>query len=209
MGIRLACCGLAFTLSTDSRFGIYINRIAVDRSVRISIGAGRSAVDLTYALVGEMISGNTGSDGARSALANACRGEVCCVAVQALRATVIILIDTGIIKKAFVAGAGTDNAFPILAKFIARTFFVTIATMLWVTFELLLRQTQRFCVGAAVCHACIACVFALSILATGFGGRFFGTDGIAGTAMIEIIAMDVDADFLAIFHAKGFFCILA
>ena len=105
MGIRLACRSLAFTLSTDSRFGIYINRIAVDRSVRISIGAGRSAVDLTYALVGEMISGNTGSDGARSALANACRGEVCCVAVHALRAAMIILVDAGIVPKALTAVA--------------------------------------------------------------------------------------------------------
>lgn len=105
MGIRLACRSLAFTLHADARFGICIKRIAVDCSVRISIGTGRRAVYFTHALVGEMISGNTRSDGARSALANACRGEVCCVAVHALRAAMIILVDAGIVPKALTAVA--------------------------------------------------------------------------------------------------------
>lgn len=40
---------------------------------------------------------------------------VCRIAVHTLRAAMVILIDTGIVIKAFVAGAFADNAFPVLA----------------------------------------------------------------------------------------------
>ena len=43
---------------------------------------------------------------------------VCRVTVDALYAAVVILIDTGIIKEAFVVGAGADDTLAILTEFI-------------------------------------------------------------------------------------------
>ena len=45
--------------------------------------------------------------------------------------------------------------------------------------------------------------------ATGFGGFRVRTDGTAFTAVIGMIAMDVDADVLLIDCTNGFFLILA
>ena len=61
-----------------------------------------------------MITGNAGGDDARTVLANACRGIVCRIAVQALRTAMVILIDAGIMIKAFVVRAGADNTLAIL-----------------------------------------------------------------------------------------------
>ena len=69
----------------------------------------------TQTFVREMITGNAGGDDARTVLADACRGIVCRIAVQTLRAAVIILVDAGIMIKAFVARAGADDALAILA----------------------------------------------------------------------------------------------
>ena len=70
MGVGLARRGLAYAVFTNTRFRI-VKRIAVDCSCRLSIGTGCSTVYLARAFVCEMISGCTGRDDARSALANA------------------------------------------------------------------------------------------------------------------------------------------
>ena len=69
----------------------------------------------TQTFAREMITGNTGCDDARTVLADACRGMVCRIAVQALRTAMVILIDAGIMIKAFVARACADDALAILA----------------------------------------------------------------------------------------------
>ena len=56
--------GLAYAFLTDSRLGILVNGIAVDRSGCLSIGAGRCAVQFTFAFVCEMITDCTGCNGA-------------------------------------------------------------------------------------------------------------------------------------------------
>ena len=135
---------------------------------------------------------------------------VCRVTVQTLRAAVIILVDAGIVKKAFVAQAGADDTLAILTICIVRALRVTGAAVQWITFELIFRQTHRFCVGAAIDHVISACIGALSVSASGsFGGFLVGADGPAFTAVIGIIAMDVDADVLLIDCTNGFFLILA
>ena len=63
------------------------------------------------------------------ALANARRGLVCRVTVEALRAAMPILVDTGIVQQTFVAGAGTDDTLSILAKFIGLALRVTFAAV--------------------------------------------------------------------------------
>ncbi len=157
-----------------------------------------------------MISGNAGSNDACSLLADAGSGEVCCIAVQALGAAVIILIDAGIVKKAFVAQAGADNALPVLTICIVRALCIAFAAVHWVTFELFFRQTHRICVGAAINHASIASIGALSLIASGrFGGFLVGADGAAITAVIWIVAMNVDANVLICSRTKRFFRILA
>ena len=75
MGVVQTFRGFTYTFLANPGFGI-VKCIAVDRSGRIPIGTSRGTVDFTYALVCEMKSSNTGSDDARSILANACRGMV-------------------------------------------------------------------------------------------------------------------------------------
>ena len=140
MGVYLASRGLAYAFFTNARLGI-VKGIAVDRSGRLSIGTGRCAVQLTRAFVGEMISGGTGRNHARTVLANARRGMVCCVTVQALRAAMLILVDTGIVQKAFVAGACVDNTLPFLTKLIGLAFHVTFAAVQRIALELFFGQT--------------------------------------------------------------------
>ena len=113
MGIVLAFRGFAHALLTNPRFCIF-ECIAVDRAGRLTVGTCRIAVCLTCAFVREMITGNTGGDDAQTVLADACRGMVGCVAVQALCAAMVILVDAGIIIKAFVARACTDDTLAIL-----------------------------------------------------------------------------------------------
>ena len=64
MGTLLAFRGLTLGIDAYSGFGKGINRIAVDRPNCFSIRTGRVTVYLTYAFVGEMISGDTGCYGA-------------------------------------------------------------------------------------------------------------------------------------------------
>ena len=104
MGIGVAFYGLANAFHANARLCIF-KRIAVGRSIRIPIGAGRRAVYLASAFVGEMVSGNASGDDAGAFLANAGRCEVCRIAIHALRAAVVILVDAGIVQKAFVASA--------------------------------------------------------------------------------------------------------
>lgn len=136
MGIGLARSGLAYAFLANSCLGILVNGIAVDRSSRLSIGTGRCAVQLTHAIACEMISACTGRNDACSALTNARRGIVRRVTVQALCAAVLVLVDTGIVQKAFVAGTGIDNTLPILTKLVGFALRVTIAAMQWVAIEL-------------------------------------------------------------------------
>ena len=122
----------------------------------------------------------------------------------------VILIDTGILKKAFIAGAGADDTLTILTIFIVLTLCITFAAVQWVTLKLVLRQTQRFCVGTAICHVIFACVCTLSLIAAcGFGGFLVGADGSAIAAVTGIIAMNVDANVLLIACTKGFLFVLA
>lgn len=114
VGIGLAFLGLAYAFITDGYLSKF-EGIAVDGSGFIPIGAGLSAVHFASAFGCEMIAGNTGGDDACAFFADAGRGKVRRVAVHALRAAMLILIDAGIVIKAFVAGAFADNAFPILA----------------------------------------------------------------------------------------------
>lgn len=129
MGVGLARRGLAYAFFTNSRLGILVNGIAVDRSGCLSIGAGRCAVQFTLAFVCEMITGGTSRNDARSVLANTSRGMGCRVTVQTLCAAVLILVDTGIVQQTFVAGAGTDDTLSILAKFIGLALRVTFAAV--------------------------------------------------------------------------------
>ena len=79
-----------------------------------------------------------------------------------------------------------------------------------VTLELFLRQAHRFCVGAAIDHAVIAGVGALALsAAAGLGGFLVGAGGTAGTTVIGIAAMDIDADVLVITITERFRFILA
>ena len=157
-----------------------------------------------------MISVNTRGDRTCSILADASRGIVCRVTVHALCTAMVILVDTGIVPKALIAVAGIDNAFTVLAKFIARTLFVTTATVRRVAFELIFGETHRFCVRATIGHAVMTCVGALSLLAATCPGCILvRTGGIASPTVIGIVAMNVDADILAIFYAKGFSRIFA
>ena len=55
MGIGLAFRGYAITIGAISRLCIWVNGIAIDRSGRHSIGAGRFAIEFTVACVGEMV----------------------------------------------------------------------------------------------------------------------------------------------------------
>ena len=103
MGIGLAFRGDTITIYAIPGLCILVNGIAVDRSGRHAIGAGHCAIELTVAIVGEMVSGSTRSNFARSVLANARFGMVCRITVNALRATMFILIDTRIVIKAFIS----------------------------------------------------------------------------------------------------------
>lgn len=76
-----------------------------------------------------MITGSAGGDDARTVLADACRGMVCSIAVQALRTAMVILVDAGIMIKAFVARAGADDALAILTRSIIRALRVTFAAV--------------------------------------------------------------------------------
>ena len=114
MGIGLAFLGLAYAFMTNAHLDI-IERIAIDRSGLFSVGTRCHTVFLTHAFDREMISGSTRFYDARSFLADACRGMVCGIAVHALCAAMVILIDTGIVIKAFVGVAFADNAFSFLA----------------------------------------------------------------------------------------------
>ncbi len=209
MGIVLAFRGLAFGFHADSGFCI-VKGIAVDRAGRLTVGTGFGTVHLTCAFVREMITGNTGGDDAQTVLADACRGMVGCVAVQALCAAMVILIDAGIIIKAFVARACTDDTLAILTVCILCALRIAFAAVQRVTFELIFRQTQWFCIGTAIYCAILACINTLSLTAaSGFGGFLVRTNGPASSAVIGMIAMDVDADGLIIACTKGFFRILA
>ena len=114
MGIGLAFLGLAYAFMANCHLDI-VERIAIDRSALFSIGTCCHAVFFAHAFDREMISGSARFYDARSFLADAFRSVVCRIAVHTLRAAMVILIDTGIIIKAFVASAFADNAFPILA----------------------------------------------------------------------------------------------
>ena len=140
MGVCLARRGLAHAFLTNARLGI-VKRIAVDRSGRLSIGAGRCAVDFALAFVCEMISGCTGRNHARTALANARRGVVCRVTVQALRTAMLILVNADIVQQAFAAGTGVDNTLTFLAEFIGFAFHVTFAAVQRIALELFFGQT--------------------------------------------------------------------
>ncbi len=157
-----------------------------------------------------MISVNTGADGARTILANAGRGIVGRVAVHALRATMVILVDTFIVKQAFVVGAGAENTLPILTKFVGLALCVTFAAVRGIAFELIFGETHWFCVRATIGHAVITCVGALSGIAATCPGCFLvRTGGIASPAVIGIVAMDVDAEVLVISRTKRFLLVLA
>ena len=76
--------------------------------------------------------------------------------------------------------------------------------------ELIFRQTHRFCVRATIDHIVITCVGALSLDTATWTGCFLVRTGcIAGTAVIGIVAMDVDAEVLVISRAKRFLLVLA
>lgn len=205
MGIGLAFRGYAITIGAISRLCIWVNGIAIDRSGRHAIGAGRCAIEFTVTFVGEMVSGSTRSNLARSTLANARFGMVCRVTVNALRAAMFILIDTRIVIKACISSAGTDNTSPVLTQFIVLALRVTIAAMQRITFELFARQAHRFCAGTTIDHALIACIGTFPLITTaGFGSIFVRTDSTAGTAVIGIVAMYVHTNFLPIYRAKRF-----
>ena len=122
----------------------------------------------------------------------------------------IILVDAGIVEKAFVARAGADDALAILAVCILCALRIAFAAVQRVTFELIFRQTQWFCVGSAIDHVIFACINTLSLIASSrFGDSLVSADCSAFTAVIGMIAMDVDADGLIIACTKGFFRILA
>ena len=203
MGVVLTFRSPAFGSHADSGFCIGIERIAVDCSGRISVGTGLCTVDFAHACFCEMISGDTGCDDARSVLADAGRSEVCRIAVQALRAAVIILIDAGMVVKTRIVGAGADDALPRLTIFIGCAFCIAFAAVERITLELFFGQTHRICVGSAVEHVIIACIDALPLTASsGFGGFPVGTHETAGTAVIGIAAMNIDADVLILSCAK-------
>ena len=209
MGIGQAFRGFAYSFLTNARLGI-VKRIAVDRSGRLPIGTSRSTVYFTYTFVCEMKSCDTRGDDARSVLADASRSEVCRVTVQALRAAMRILIDTGIIIKTFVAGTRADDTLPVLTICIVRALRTTLAAVQWVTPELIFRQTHRLCIGTAIDHAITACIGTFSLTAaTGFDRSLIHTDGAAGTAVTKIAAMDVDADVLFSSCAERILRILA
>ena len=97
-----------------------------------------------------------------------------------------------------------------MAKFIGLAFRITLPAVQWVGFELFFRQAHRFCVGTAVYHVVIASIGALALsAATCFGCFFVRTDGTTGAAVIDIAAMNVDADVLVIARAERFRFILA
>ena len=205
MGIGLAFRGYAITIGAIPRLCIWVNGIAIDRSGRHAIGAGRCAIEFTVTFVGEMVSGSTRSNLARSTLANARFGMVCRVTVNALRAAMFILIDTRIVIKACISSAGTGDTFPVLTQFIVLALRVTIAAMQRVTLELIGRQAHRFCAVTTIDHVLIACIGTSPLITTaGFGGFFVRTDGTAGTAVIGIVAMYVHTNFLPIYRAKRF-----
>lgn len=128
MVIGLAFVNYAITITANGRFDV-VKRIAVDGSGCKPIGTGRNAVTLAYAFGSEMIAFETGSDFACAILANAGRGIVCLVTVHALRAAMVIQVDTGVVKQAFVVGARTGNAMSILTKFIGLALRVTFAAV--------------------------------------------------------------------------------
>ena len=205
MGIGLAFRGYAITIGAISRLCIWVNGIAIDRSGRHAIGAGRCTIEFTVTFVGEMVSGSTRSNLARSTLANARFGMVCRVTVNTLRAAMFILIDTRIVIKACISSAGTGDTFPVLTQFIVLALRVTIAAMQRVTFELIGRQAHRFCAGTTIDHAIVACIGTFPLITTArFGGFLVRTDGTAGTAVIGIVAMNVDAQALSIHRTKRF-----
>ena len=75
-----------------------------------------------------------------------------------------------------------------------------------VSLKLIFWQTGRFCGGTAIYHIILAYIGALSLgAATGFGGFSVRADGAAGSAVIGIAAVNVDADVLFVFCAKRFF----
>ena len=202
MGIALAFRGFAYSFLTNPFFCIF-KGIAVDRAGRLTVGTGRIAVNFAVAFVRKMKSSNTGCNDARSILTNTGRSEVCHVAVQALGAAVGILVDTGIIIKAFVARAGADDTLTILAVCILCALRIAFAAVQWVTFELIFQQTHRICIGTAIDHVIIACIGALSVItSSGFGVFSVRTDRTAGTAVTEIAAMDVDAYILIFSYTK-------
>ena len=71
MSIGLASRGYAITICAIPGLCIWVNGIAVDRSGHHAVGAGRCAIEFTVSVVGEMVSGSTRSNLARSTLANA------------------------------------------------------------------------------------------------------------------------------------------
>lgn len=74
-----------------------------------------------------------------------------------------------------------------------------------ITLELIGRKAHRFCAGTTIDHAIIACIGTFPLItATRFGGIFVRTDGTAGTAVIGIVAMNVDAHALSIHRTKRF-----
>ena len=156
MGVGLARRGLAYAFFTNSRLGILVNGIAVDRSGCLSIGAGRCAVQFTLAFVCEMITGCTSRNDARSVQANTSRGMGCRVTVQTLCAAVLVMVNTGIVHQAFIASAGTDDTLPILTKFIRFARRVALAAVQRIAFELVFWQTRRFRIGTTIDHAIVA-----------------------------------------------------
>ncbi len=119
---------------------------------------------------------------------------VCSVTIHALCATMVILIDAGIVIQAFIIWAGADDTTAILTKCIAGAFFITCAAVIWVIIELILWQTHWVCVRTTIDHIRIACIGTLSLIAaTGFGVFQVRTGCTTGSAVIWVVTMNIDA----------------
>ena len=104
MSVWFTRFGFAYLVFANPRFGIF-ERIAVVGSSRMPVGASSCTVDFACASCREMVAVGTRRNDARSTLAIASSGVICRVTIRALRAAMVVEIDTGIVVAAGIAHA--------------------------------------------------------------------------------------------------------
>ena len=114
VSVWFARFGFAYLVFANPRFGIF-ERIAVVGSSRMPVGASSCTVDFACACCREMVAVGTRRNDARSTLAIASSGVICRVTIRALRAAMVVEIDTGIVVEAGIARARAQYTLPISA----------------------------------------------------------------------------------------------